>query len=303
MKIEDKKHFHLAGIIPVAGQPLDFNLPWHDCCMPIAPDFLAVERAVVECAYAGCETIWIVCHDDMQPLIKYRLGEYVNDPVWASRPKDPRPSETRKPIPIFYVPIHPKDRDRRDCLSWSILYGAISAYNISVQISKWVTPDRYYVSFPYGVYPVEFLREYRPLISSYTGFYLSYENKTVKDNQYLAFTFDSQEFIKIRKNLRKKATGMYTSDLVDGFPKETLPIGERYSARFFTLKDVYGCMDFKKSEVVEVPWYYKIDNWNDYCDFLASENAKEVKKPAKYILDYHEWNLIANEDKNVDTGL
>ena len=55
------KQFHLAGVVPVASQPLDFNFPWHDCCMPIAPNYLAVERAVVECAYAGCETIWIVC--------------------------------------------------------------------------------------------------------------------------------------------------------------------------------------------------------------------------------------------------
>ena len=34
--------FHLAGIVPVAGQPMDFNFPWHDSCMPIAPDYLAV---------------------------------------------------------------------------------------------------------------------------------------------------------------------------------------------------------------------------------------------------------------------
>ena len=53
-------NFHLAGIIPVAGQPLEFNMPWHDSLMPIAPDYLALERSVVECAYAGCETIWIV---------------------------------------------------------------------------------------------------------------------------------------------------------------------------------------------------------------------------------------------------
>ena len=40
--------FHLAGIVPVAGQKLDFNFPWHDSCVAIAPDYLAVERAVVE---------------------------------------------------------------------------------------------------------------------------------------------------------------------------------------------------------------------------------------------------------------
>ena len=69
-------NFHLAGIIPVAGQPLDFKMPWHDCMMPLNKDYLAVEHSVVECAYAGCETIWIVCHDDMQPLIRSRLGDY-----------------------------------------------------------------------------------------------------------------------------------------------------------------------------------------------------------------------------------
>ena len=64
--------FHLAGIIPVAGQPLDFKMPWPDSMMPLNEDYLAVEHSVVECAYAGCETIWIVCNDDIQPLIKSR---------------------------------------------------------------------------------------------------------------------------------------------------------------------------------------------------------------------------------------
>ena len=58
------KSFQLAGIIPVAGQPLDFNMSWSDCLMPIAPNYTAVEASVVECAMAGCETIWIVCNDE-----------------------------------------------------------------------------------------------------------------------------------------------------------------------------------------------------------------------------------------------
>jgi len=301
MKIEDRKHFHLAGIVPVAGQPLEFNFPWHDCCMPIAPDFLAIEHAVLECAYAGCETIWIVCHDDMQPLIKHRLGNYVNDPVWVSRPHDPRASETRKPIPIFYVPIHPNDRDKRDCLSWSVLYGAMSAYNVGIKISKWIVPDRYYVSFPYGVYPLEFLRKHRNSISSYEGFYLSFNDETVKDNQYLAFTFNSEEFLKIRRNLRKKATGTYTSYLENGLPRERLPIEERYSARFFTLKDVFEHLDFGEAKSIEVPWYYKIDDWDGYCSFLSSEEREQIKRPAKCILSYHEWNSIGFEEKEVDS--
>ena len=73
--------FHLAGIIPIAKPPYDFGSPWDDCLTPIAKNYLAVERAVAECAYVGCETIWIICHKDMQPIIKRRLGEKTTDPL------------------------------------------------------------------------------------------------------------------------------------------------------------------------------------------------------------------------------
>tara|TARA_Y100000296_G_C5138774_1_gene239771 strand:+ start:386 stop:1282 length:897 start_codon:yes stop_codon:yes gene_type:complete len=294
---KSKNYFHLAGIIPVAGQKLDFNLPWHDCCMPISANYLAIERAVVECAYAGCETIWVVCHDDMQPLIRHRLGDYINDPVWVSRIKDTRPSESKKQIPIFYVPVHPKDRDRRDCLSWSILYGAQSSYSVGLQISKWITPDRYYVAFPYGVYPVELLREHRDTISSKKGFYLSHDNKTVKDGEYLGFTFNSEEFLKLRKKLRDKATGLYTSEInEDGMPSKKYPTEQRYSARFFTLDEVFESLVLENKHSVEIPWYYNISSWDGYCQFLASKDKDEIRRPSKGILSYHEFNKIGQEE-------
>ena len=70
---------HLAGIIPVSGIKSDFGMPWHASLMPIGPNYLAVERAVAECAYAGCDTIWIVCADDVTPLIRYQVGEKIQD--------------------------------------------------------------------------------------------------------------------------------------------------------------------------------------------------------------------------------
>ena len=291
------KQFHLAGIVPIAGPPSDFNFPWHDCCMPIAQNYLAIERAVVECAYAGCETIWIVCHDDMQPLIRHRLGEYISDPVWAQRPQDPKQEQRRKQIPIFYVPIHPNDRDKRDCLAWSVLHGAMSSYSISKRISKWVTPDRFYTAFPYGVYPVDGLREKRREISSRSGFAFSHHGRTIKEGEYLGFTFNSEQFIQIRKSFRKNATGMFKNTTA-GIPKEKLPIEERYSARFFSLQDVFGQLEFDKEDVVELPWYHKINNWENYCSFLSSKEKDEISRPPKYILDYHEWNKIGEDNYN-----
>ena len=46
--IQETTYFSLAGIIPVAVQPLDYNFPWHDSLMPIRNDYLAVERSVYE---------------------------------------------------------------------------------------------------------------------------------------------------------------------------------------------------------------------------------------------------------------
>ena len=97
----DKKTFHLAGIIPVAGEQLDFGFEWSDSMMPIAPNYTALEHAVVECAWAGCETVWIICNDDVSPLIRHRIGDYILDPVWANRTFDRFPSESKKIIPIF----------------------------------------------------------------------------------------------------------------------------------------------------------------------------------------------------------
>ena len=77
----NKGSFHLAGIVPVSGEALDFKMPWHDSMMPIGPDYTMVERAILECAWAGCETIWVVCYPDIMPLLKHKIGNFVYEPV------------------------------------------------------------------------------------------------------------------------------------------------------------------------------------------------------------------------------
>tara|TARA_R100001082_G_scaffold44090_1_gene23381 strand:- start:1831 stop:2739 length:909 start_codon:yes stop_codon:yes gene_type:complete len=285
--------FHLAGVIPVAGQPLDFNFPWHDCLQPIAQNYLAVERSVVECAYAGCETIWIVCHDDMQPLIRHRLGEYVQDPSYLSNNFVQNSSDYKRIIPIFYVPIHPKDRDKRDCLSWSVLYGASRADWTSRQISKWVAPDKYYVSFPYGAYMPEIVKPFRKTISSKKQFFLSHGKKTVRDGEYLGFTFDNKNFKNLLKRVRKEGTGMKAPNQnQEGIPTKVLPIEKRWSARFFSLKKVFQFVMMENVEIFEVPWYYNISSWEGLCKYLGSSKQKEIRRPSKHLLAYHEFSRV-----------
>jgi hypothetical protein len=302
--IQETTYFTLAGIIPVAGQPLDYNFPWHDSLMPIGNDYLAVERSVYECAMAGCESIWIVCHKEMQSLIRHRIGDWIIDPVWtaASRGKYGYAfgSEQEKTIPIFYVPIHPKDRDKRDCLAWSIIYGSMRAFSISRIISKWVVPDRYYVSFPYGVHSVRSLRKRRKEISSHKKkFYISHKGETVKDGKYLSFTFDVEDWKNFRRIIRggtgTYAPGAYFDEKENTVKGEILPKEERHSAKYFSLKEVFGGLDTKKHTVMETDQYFGIDNWEDYTAYMGSDYAKYVIKP-KMILKYHEHNPFGKDN-------
>lgn len=272
--------FHLAGVVPIAGQALDFNFPWHSALNPLAPNYLAAERAVYECAMAGCETIWVVCHKETQPLVRSTLGEWIVDP--ASLKRGRFPSDNVRRIPIYYVPIHPKDRQKRDCLGWSVLYGALTAFWISRKMSKWITPDMYYAAFPYGVYPVEFLREHRKQISSRKKFSLLHQGQGIKAGLPLGFTFNGEDFKSCRKEVRDASTHLFNSD------GERLSIKERYSARHFSLDKVFNSVNIEHANSVEVPWFYDVSSWTGYTDFISSGESLTRPKEMKY----NEWNEI-----------
>ena len=286
---------HVAGIVPIAGREDKLRLPWPDCMQPIGDNYLAIERAILECAYAGCKTIWIVCNDDISPIVKDRLGEYVYDPVYHYR-KDRYPSESRRIIPIFYVPIHAKDLNKRDCLAWSVLYGAITAFKIGKTLSGWVAPHRYYVSFPYSIYDPSILREYRDTIRREEVFALSHDNQTVKNNLYLGFTFGKAEWLAMRKVIRS-GTGAFTSNnLKDGrFPREKLPLEERYSARHFTLDKVLEPVKIDKA--VEIDAYHTIEDWPSYVEYMASD--KILKYRASYLTRGKKLNKLCVDSEDI----
>ncbi len=266
---------HIAGVIPIAGKEDSLGFPWPDCMLPIGDNLLAIERSVLECAYAGCKTIWVVCNDDISPIVKARIGEYVYDPVYHYR-KDKYPSESRRVIPIFYVPIHSKDVNKRDCIAWSILYGAITAFKIGKTLSGWVAPYRYYVSFPYGIYDPALIRTHRDTIKKEEVFALSHAEQTVKQNCYLGFTFGKDEWLEMRRIIRT-GTGAFTSnEMKDGlYPREKLPLEERYSARHFTLDKVLKPVIIDNT--VEIESYHNIQTWASYAEYMASNKILEYR--------------------------
>lgn len=296
--------FHLAGIISLIGTGSDFNLPWHDCLMPIAPNFLAIERSILECATVGCETIWIVCSAQMQPLLKDRVGEAVQDPVWFARKHDQFPSQTRKQIPIYYVECSPKDSDKRDSQVWGVLYGAKIAKKVTHSLSQWIEPDKYYVSFPLSVYPSQHLREYRNFISREGNFFvLTDEGESILDGKKVGFAFDKKYLGELINLFWRKATGKYDSSQPlnqrrDGkFITATLPMEQRYSGRFFNFQDIFKDMDKENSTKVEMKWYYEINSWKKWKKFLSSVESDILKYPKLKLLKACKWKKIGLEEE------
>jgi len=276
---QNKNTFHLAGIIPVAASTSEFDVPGHDVFMPIASDYNLIERSIAECSYAGCESIWIVCNDDIAPVVKYRVGERVNDLASCARGTFVKhSSEVLTSIPIYYVPIHPKHRDKIDCYAWSILHGANVAYWLCRRLSRWSIPDRYYVSFPFGGYDPAQARKMRKDIASSRPFYFSHEGLTVRDGLPLGFTFDGEEWRRAR-DVIKKNSKMYYAPPRGEMPSERLPLEERYRSRHFKLGEVFHGSNPSEAKISELSWFYDLTTWREYSILLASEHHQELVRP------------------------
>lgn len=240
---ESNNNFHIAGIVPISNYKSKLNFQWHDSLTPVGPDFTAIERAVWECACAGAKTIWIICEDDFQPLIKKQVGEWLYDPVNYDKAKFTKyPSDNRKKVPIFYAPIHPRDRDRRSSYGWGALHGALTSFICCSRISKWTLPTKYYVSFPFGVYNPECVLKHRDRIRTEERFFISHQGKTVSDNCYLGFTLTPNQW----KN--------YVYQLKKNFKDNgDLPLAK-----------IFNCGNIDKDERLEIDWYYDLGTWESW---------------------------------------
>ena len=278
---------HLSGIIPIAGLTTDFKLQTPAALTPIEPGFTAIQKSVFECALAGCNTIWIVANQDMAPVIRKVVGEWTHDPVYYDRMKYRQGSDNRREIPIYYVPIDLKDQGRRDSYGWSILNGVYASWRIANHISKWIVPNKYYISFPMSTYNIYQIRKNRQLISNReANFFLQHNNKTVLYGVPLGFTMRGEDYINCRRHVNNKTTKeFYNTAEGEKYPSRKLPLEERWSAKNFDLSEVFAKMTIDNSNVFELEWYYDISKWQQYREFLGSD--KTIKKPHDVLTKPH----------------
>jgi hypothetical protein len=285
--------FYLAGVIPISGLPLDYDMPWHDSLIPLAPNYLAVERAVMECVYAGCETVWLVGKEGDTPIIRYRIGDFVVDPL-STIYYDKK--DFYKNRSIFYVPVNAKDFRKRDSLSYSVIRGVKVAHKVSTFLSGYYAPDKFYIAWPYGVYPPEHVQPFRPFISHKKPFFMRYDNKTVKDDEYLSFTMSLAEAKQCNLDIWKRGVGRFKPGEEYGTTMAEFPVEERYSARRFGPGEVFSSLTEEEANYGDLEWYHNISNFGGYRSFMASQDYLE--RPKKKFFGYKEWNLIALDEED-----
>ena len=150
------------------------------------------------------------------------------------------------------------------------------------KISNFLTPDKFYVAFPHGVYEPKVLMRKRTIISSNTKFCLQYENQTIKDGKRLGFTFTWEDVKKINAHIQLEGTGRWKAigKFIKGKNYEwshQLPAEEQYSARHFTLEKVFEPLDFFEAEKIDLSWFFDIKTWEGYKEFMGSEYC--LKRP------------------------
>ena len=286
---------NLVGIIPVAGHDrYDFNQPWPDCMMPIASGYSLIESSVVECAWAGCKSIWIVANDNLAPVIRKKIGDWAYDPVWNNRNLEPNAAEARRRIPIFYIPVPLKHRDKIDCLSWSVIHGALTAFKLTSNLSRWTTPSKYYVSFPQSYFDPTQLREHRKKIAGPNNFFVSSNGMTVKNDFFTSFTFEKDDWLEFRRVIRT-GTGIKVpgTNYLDGIK---LPPEERWSARWFSVSKVFDSLDFDNSLEIPIRDFYNVRSWEEYIAFISASRKMTIKRPTKSILTGTTYNKVAEDE-------
>jgi len=271
----------MPAIIPVSGMTSEFGMEWDSCLMPVGPNYTAIEAAVYECLHTGCTSIWIVANDDIAPLLRQRLGEYATDMETINRGTFATyGSGKHREVPIYYVPIHPRHRDKVDNYAWSALWGCNVSYWIKTMFSRWSQPDRYYISFPMGMMDPKEVYEHRVALKKGDSYYFSHEGKTIKDGIPLSFAITPEEWRRAKHVITTNSSVWKPSG--NEMPSEKLPVEERLQSLKYDLQDVFG--DATDGTIQDIKSFYNLTTWSGYVKLVSSELGSRTRRPVNTVM-------------------
>ena len=290
---------HMVGIVPIQSGPKNDGFPWPNALTPLYRNYTALHRSVLECAMAGCSSIWVITEKRHIPLLKAVVGNYVEDPILAQLPVEFQQNFTMK-VPIWYASVPAKDIGRRNCYGRSVLVGAEYANMLSKRLSDKAVPDKFYVSFPHSVYSPWILQKHRKKIKTAgNNFYITLEGKTIKDGAVAGFTFLQEDYERYRKDFKARDKGVwgYSGQGMKNLYRK--PIEERNTALKLTLDEVFRSATLEGATLVECVVHNDISTWEGYAKYIAGRKWYRMPKKVKYF----KFNKMKDlETRTIDCG-
>jgi hypothetical protein len=252
----------------------------------------------LECAIAGCSSIFVIAEKRHIPLLKAVVGTYVEDPILAQLPVEFKYNFSMR-IPIWYSSVPVRDVGRRDCYGWSILSAANLANKVSCSLSQGAVPEKFYVAFHQSIYsPWRLQKSRKKIKSSDLNWFVSSDGKTIKDGAAFGFTFLPEDLSRFLKEFRIKDQGTWIGTGMHDLVRR--PIGERNLGRNLGLDEVFESARIEDAVVHECPKIYDISEWAGYVEYMSSPHHYKMPKKIKY---FH-FNKMKNlEARIIECGV
>jgi hypothetical protein len=144
-------------------------------------------------------------------------------------------------------------------------------------------------------YDIGALREIRKEISSNNNMLVSYNGKSVIDNLPISFTLSGDDFIKCRADIRAQSSREFLPPMEsEKYPSKKLPLSDRWSARHFSLEQVFQKLNTKDAHIHEVEDYYDCRTWGEYRRMIVDNNSWPI--PDLELTTAHRYAKIPYED-------
>ena len=86
-----------------------------------------------------------------------------------------------------------------------------------------------------------------------------------------------EDFKKCRRFVNSETTRTYYNT-EDKYPIKKLPLSERWSARDFNFDTVFKEVSEDSSFEIKTEWFFQIDSWHGYAEYISNENHIEMPK-------------------------
>lgn len=232
--------------------------------MPLSNQATLLHRAIAECAYFGCDSVWITCEYAEQALYKKIVGSYVNDPLHYFFKLDPKWQRKIKRIPVYFVPMNTKDIGIRDSHAWGYINAAAMAMKVLRTLSSEFNPKFFYAAPIEGVYSAEVLSRARKLarVPKFDGVMVQYQGASFKDDFQTGFTFTVEDLKACEEHVNNSNL---LPQLVDYSATDI-----DYPAKDFTVLEVFKPLKTDNYWKMHLKEYYDARTWHSYKRCLTS---------------------------------